>query len=80
MVDCVVFLYPAEECVRRCERRKKHETVDASNARAIVGRMANDFHPPLPNRNCSEEFRNLRCIYEFQQSNDVAMEYLSSIY
>ncbi|KAL3765590.1 hypothetical protein ACHAWO_003882 [Cyclotella atomus] len=37
-VDCIVFSYNTEVCIRRCRERKFHETITAHNA-VIVSRL-----------------------------------------
>ena len=75
-VDCVVFTYPKEVCVARCEARVGHETISRNIAAAVVGRMIRDFRPPLPNQSSDEVFRVLHIVDNFQLANEIATEYL----
>ena len=76
-VDCVVFTYPMEVCIRRCQRRRKHETIAPAQAVEVVERMVRQFSPPMPNRINAESFRNLKEISSLTTFNDLVMEYLN---
>jgi atypical dual specificity phosphatase len=80
-VECIVFSYPMEVCIQRCESRgSAHETIGPGEARSVVERLIREFYPPLPNRVNTEEFRKLRNVTELQEANDIAMEYLNTLY
>ena len=76
-VDCVVFQFPMDLCIRRCQDRRNHETVNAENAAQVVTTMVRQFSPPLPNRNNSETFRSIKVVDSASAVQDLALEYLN---
>lgn len=78
-VDCIVFQYGMDLCIRRCQSRRNHETITPQIAVEVVQRMVQQFSPPLPNRINSETFRNLKTVASLNSFNDLVMEYLNLI-
>ena len=76
-VDCVVFQFPMDLCIQRCQDRRRHETVDAENADQIVRTMVRQFSPPLPNGNNSETFRTIKTVDSASAVQDLVLEYLN---
>jgi len=76
-VDCIVFQYGMDLCIRRCQSRRNHETITPQIAVEVVQRMVQQFSPPLPNRINSETFRTLKTISDVNSFNDLVMEYLT---
>lgn len=83
-VECVVFSYSHEVCIRRCRERRYHETISAGNASSVVRKMAKLFEPPVPldgskvNVRCrnGEFFRRMECVSSFDVANDLVQQYL----
>jgi len=73
-VDVIVFAYPVEECIQRCENRTGHETVSPSEARTVVGFMAKEFRPPQRDDGL---FRTVNHVHNFNMAHHVAVQYLS---
>ena len=76
-VDCVVFQFPMDLCIQRCQERRNHETVTAQNATGVVQQMLRQFSPPLPNRINTETFRNIKTLDSLDAFNDLVLEYLN---
>ena len=49
-VDCVVFRFPSELCISRCQDRSDHETLTPEMAPRIVKIMEKQFSPPQQGR------------------------------
>lgn len=80
--ECVVFNVAVEDCVRRCARRKDHETLRPHEAREAVTKMAERFEPPLPpvqgrKSRKGESFCRVENVSSFQMANELADEYLA---
>jgi len=79
LVDCVVLtsdqLVSVEECVRRCQQRKKHETLSSHEARGVVTNMARQMIPPLVKGN-REGIRSVRCVVNADDFSNAVREYL----
>jgi predicted kinase len=86
--DCVVFSHNSDDCIRRCQNRRGHETIHPNEAAMVVSKMASEFRPPVPLQNvtswvqCSsgERFRRLEIISSFKQADDLADSYLSQFF
>lgn len=78
-VDCVVFQFPMDLCIRRCQERRNHETVNSRNAARIVGMMAGQFSSPLSNQNNSEAFRAIKSLESTSEVEELIVEYLNII-
>ena len=76
-VDGVVFQYPMALCVRRCQERHDHETIDPRDAHGIVQRMSQQFIPPLMSRVQEERFRSLKTVANLPSFQNVLMEFLN---
>lgn len=76
-VDCVVFSYSKDVCIRRCENRRGHQTMSQGKARMVVSMMMSRFSPPLQNGADGETFRTLRNVTNIQMANDIVLEYLN---
>ena len=74
-VDCVIFQYSQHECLRRCEERPSHETLNRSSARGVVSKMARQFDPPSQETDVLS-FRSIKKVSSFHESNAVTSEYL----
>jgi predicted kinase len=68
-VDCVVFDIPKEECVRRCETRRNHETISPGEARQVVEGMVRQFSAPV------ERFRTLRQVSDLDAVHELIIQY-----
>lgn len=75
-VDCIIFQFPMDLCIRRCQERRNHETITEENAAGIVRLMARQFSPPLRNRNNTESFRNIKTLNSLNAVNDLEQQYL----
>ena len=78
-VDCLVFTFSLDVCIRRCQQRQDHETLSPQEAPRIVRMMMQNFSPPLPGRVNVESFRNLKTITDPSSFNDVVMDYLTML-
>jgi predicted kinase len=76
-VDCLVFQFPMDLCIRRCQERRNHETITEENAAGVVRLMLRQFSPPLPNRINTETFRNIKTLDSLDAFNDLVLEYLN---
>ncbi len=84
--ECIVFTHNRDECIRRCQLRRGHETVRPDDAIRVVSRISSIFRPPIPLRDvirrgqlqCSggERYRRLEFIYSFEQADALADSYL----
>jgi predicted kinase len=74
-IDCIVFQYSQNECLRRCEERPSHETLDRTNASGVVSKMAREYEPPFENTDL-QNFRLMKFISSFRESNAAISEYL----
>eukprot|EP00979_Chaetoceros_neogracilis_P009663 scaffold2192_cov268-Chaetoceros_neogracile.AAC.65 len=74
-VDCIIFQYSQQECLRRCEERSSHETLNRSNARGVVSRLARQFDPPSQASD-AKSFRSIKRVSSFHESNVITSEYL----
>jgi len=74
-IDCIVFEYSQNECIRRCEERPSHETLNRKNARGVVSKVAREYEPPFENTDL-QYFRHMKHISSFGQSNAAVSEYL----
>ena len=74
-VDCVVFSYPADVCVARCQDRQGHETITRSNAAGVVRMMERQFSPPVLANRQHESYRSLRVVRSFQDVENAANAY-----
>ena len=70
-VDCVVLEIPKEECIRRCEARRHHETIRPGEEREVVERMNRQFEPP----HRGECFRNVQRASHVRRVDDLVKEY-----
>jgi predicted kinase len=77
-VDIIVFQYPMDACVARCQSRQHHETIAPSEAQSVVQRMIQQFSPPLPNRNNIESYRVVKTVTDVVSFNDVMVEFLNT--
>ena len=77
-VDGVVFRYPMALCVRRCQTRHDHETIDPRDAQGIVQRMSEQFTPPLMSSVQEESFRSLKTVANVSTFHNVLMEFLNA--
>jgi predicted kinase len=75
-VDVVVFSYPKDECIQRCELRTNHETIKPRDAKHVVHMIASQYQPPKVN---SSEFRRITYISSFQDADRVASLYLNGL-
>ena len=87
--ECVVFLYDKKTCIKRCEQRRNHETINPHNARDVVERMASLFRPPVArSRHSNYRGNNVRCsvgemyrrvvyVFSFKMAHNLAETYLS---
>ena len=73
-VDCIVFSFPRDVCIERCEERIGHETVSRDNARQVVGSMWKQFVSPG-----ETIYRSLQTVTSFRQANSIASEYLQAL-
>ncbi|KAL3767513.1 hypothetical protein ACHAWU_000176 [Discostella pseudostelligera] len=88
--ECIVFMHHKEDCIRRCQMRRGHETIRPNEAGMVVSKMARLFRPPIPLRDMSrwgyvqcsngERFRRLEFISSFQQADALADSYLRRQY
>jgi predicted kinase len=83
-VDCIVFQFPTNLCIRRCQERHNHETITEENASGIVRLMVSQFSPPVPKRSVSkrdkaEKFRNIKTLNSMDAFNDLVLQYLDSV-
>ena len=76
-VDCIVFQFPMDLCIRRCRERRNHETITEENASGVVRLMLRQFSPPLPNRINTETFRIIKTLDRLDAFNDLVLEYLN---
>jgi thymidylate kinase len=70
-VDCISLELPMEECVRRCEFRENHETIERGQERQVVNKMMSMFEAPIRH----EGFRRVERISRQDHVNDVMEEY-----
>jgi predicted kinase len=77
-VDIIVFQYPMETCVARCQSRRHHETIAPDQAQSVVQRMIQQFSPPLPNRNNTESYRVVKTVTDVGSFHDVMVEFLNT--
>jgi predicted kinase len=70
-VDCISLELPKEECVRRCEFRENHETIERGQERQVVNKMMSMFEAPIRH----EGFRRVERISRQDHVNDVMEEY-----
>lgn len=75
-VDGILFQYPQEECILRCEERGFHETLDRRDARRVVGYMAKDVDPPNKETD-GHMFRSMNNVSSFHQANAIISKYTS---
>jgi predicted kinase len=68
-VDCVVFDIPKDECIRRCENRRNHETISPGNARKVVECMVRQFSAPV------EKFRTLTQVSNLDAVHELIIQY-----
>jgi len=70
-VDCIVFDYTKEECLRRCIERIGHPNINKQNARGVISLMTKNFEVPLHN----ETYRNLTTVTSYEEADNVALKY-----
>lgn len=70
-----MFSYNKEECIRRCQQRKNHETITAKNASFVVRKMAGMFQPPTPGSNM-DIFRQIQRVSSFAMADEIVQKYL----
>lgn len=70
-----MFSYDKEDCIRRCQQRKNHETITAKNASLVVRKMAGMFQPPTPGSNM-EIFRQIQRVSSFEMAEEIVQKYL----
>jgi len=70
-VYCVSLELPVEECVRRCESRTNHETIQPGDERQVVDKMRSMFEAP----HVGEGFRNVQRVSHVNQVNELMAEY-----
>eukprot|EP00544_Gedaniella_sp_CCMP2646_P001987 CAMPEP_0202504584 /NCGR_PEP_ID=MMETSP1361-20130828/44934_1 /ASSEMBLY_ACC=CAM_ASM_000849 /TAXON_ID=210615 /ORGANISM="Staurosira complex sp., Strain CCMP2646" /LENGTH=283 /DNA_ID=CAMNT_0049138119 /DNA_START=17 /DNA_END=868 /DNA_ORIENTATION=+ len=70
-VDCISLELPKEECVRRCEFRENHETIERGQERQVVNKMMSMFEAPVRH----EGFRRVERISRQEHVNDLMEEY-----
>lgn len=70
-VDCISLELPREECVRRCEVRQNHETIERGLERQVVNKMMSMFEAPSR----QEGFRRVDRSSRQEQVNDLMAEY-----
>lgn len=76
-IDCVVFMYPVDVCVKRCLSRIGHETIGKNDdAEKIVNNMAKLFIPPWIDKK-KEGFRNIKVVNNVDMVNDIILEYIN---
>jgi predicted kinase len=78
-VDCIVFQFPMDLCIRRCQERRNHETITTQNAAGIVRLMMRQFSPPVRKRRHTETFRNIKTLNSLDAFDDLVLQYLYSI-
>ena len=86
--ECIIFNVDKEECIRRCQARIGHETVQPDEAARVVSTMAKNFRPPAmpktkgqPVVTCSggERFRRLESVTSLKKADDLLDSYLGRI-
>lgn len=70
-VDCISLELPKEECVRRCESRPNHETIQRGEERQVVNKMMSMFEAP----HMSEGFRRVQRVSREEHVNELMVEY-----
>merc|ERR1712151_1348707 len=76
-IDCIVFMHPIDECVKRCRDRVVHETISKNdNVEKIINDMSKQFIPPWIHKK-KEGFRNIKVVNSVDMVNDVILEYIN---
>jgi thymidylate kinase len=74
-VDCILLQVPVEECIRRCEGRSDHETIQPQQARDIVSKVHRQYTPPRGNKE-PNLYRSLSIVRDGQAFNVLLEECL----
>ena len=79
-VDCIFFDYSKETCIKRCETRSNHETLnnaDGKLIRQVVSRMNTMLQLPEQNTDW-KSFRLFTAVKSFDQARTIMTHYVSS--
>jgi len=78
-VDVVVFDLPFEECLRRCENRKGHETIKPRQAAGILKQLRSEWNPPHYRENGNEKFkyRSMKIVRTNQERKACLLQFLN---